>query len=182
MFTRIRNLLTVKVGIVASVLLLSAGAAVAATGDLGELFATQQAAAENATEQVPEPADGLPDQAVAGQEHAAELAGNAEEFTQTVRDTIDEYLVALRDWTTCVSDNASSRGTLQSDPATQTQGAFDPTEGCDARPELDLPAPGDFGLDGDGESDLGGGPPDNVPLGPPEDAGSPPGLPGGPDA
>lgn len=68
----------------------------------------------------------LPDEAVAGQATAEEKKAAADGFTQ-----------AIRDWTACVSGNAEA----QEDEETREEGAFDPREGCDDRPD-----PHDSGL------------------------------------
>jgi hypothetical protein len=168
--------------------LLGAGVAAAATGNLPA--PAQEAVAGVASQlgiNMPNAADELPEQAAAGQATAAanqtfaeEIASSAQEFTDAVQETVGEYTTALDAWTDCVADNASERGSTQSNADTRTEGEFDPTEGCGEKPVLVVPNPADFGLGATGNRPEEAGPPPDVPQGPPEEAGPPADVPQGP--
>lgn len=120
-------------------------------------------------------------------EIAKQNAAEAQAFTDTVKETVATHVEAIKAWTSCLATNASARGEVEGDPA--EAGAFDPTEGCDDRPVLDMPHPRDFITAGDGADDDGNGPPDGVPFGNgdgeedgDDDAGPPSWVTGGPPA
>lgn len=193
--TPVRRVLATKAAaVVFATLLLGSGVAAAASGSLPA--PVQQAVARVAAQvgiQIPglavDAVDAdLPDPEPAGHEPDGDghdlgesRAAMAEAYTDAVRQVVLDYKSALEEWTACVAANAAGRGETQSDESTRTEGAFDPTQGCDPRPELTVPDPVEFGL---------GGPPDEVPgrgrpdgVGAPEGVitGGPPESPGPPD-
>ncbi len=190
---RRRRLLTKAAVVGLAAVLMGGGIASAATGNLPA--PAQEALANLAARlgiELPNPARPLPH--VAGpttadvKPEAAVQAANAGVFTTAVQETIDEYTSALKAWAACVASNASERGTTQRGSATRTAGPFDPTAGCDPKPQLDVPNPVDFDLTETGTgaggaeedsqpADHPNGPPADNPNGPPPDTGPPAGLP-----
>ena len=179
MLTTLRSRLGSKaaaLGIAA--VLLGGGVAAAATGNLPT--PAQEAMARVAAQigiNVSNGDDELPEEAAAtaaaNQAFAAVLADNAQLFAEEVQETIGEYTTVLEVWTDCIADNASGRGSTQSNPGTRTEGEFDPTAGCEEKPVLLIPDPAVFGLadpeDVGPPSDLPLGPPSDLPVGPPSD-------------
>jgi hypothetical protein len=189
MFTTLKRRLATRAAAVSmATLLLGAAVAGAATGNFPGQDAVSNAFAQagidiaNLDGDLPDPAGAGQDTAAENKAAAEEMAANAEAFTSAVAETIDQYTAALDEWTTCVGENAASRGTTQSDEATRSEDPFDPTEGCDPRPVLVIPDPADFGLtgpDGEGKPEDVGQPegvgrPEGV--GQPEDVGQPEGV------
>jgi hypothetical protein len=155
LFTKLTSL-----AMVALVLLIGAGAAL--SGDLPN--GVQDAVAEAAG------AVGfdVPTSSEQGQWGAQDAAPRSDDHVQAVHETIDDHATALDAWTTCVTEAAASRGSLQSDPDTRVEGEkFDPKVGCDPKPKLNLPRPADNGVDGPQSGDT----PDKP--GRPDDPGKP---------
>jgi len=185
---RKRRLVTKAAVVGLAAVLMGGGIASAAAGNLPG--PAQEALANLAARvgiELPNPARELPEEAGAeqaiadaNQPEAADMATNAGLFTTAVQETIAEYTSALNAWTACVAGNASERGTTQRDPVTRTDGPFDPTAGCDPKPQLDVPDPADLGPtgpeDGAGAAEEDS-PPADHPNGPPQDGGPPAGLP-----
>jgi hypothetical protein len=106
LFTKLTSL-----AMVALVLLIGAGAAL--SGDLPS--GVQDAVAEAASAvgfDVPTSGD-------QGQWGAQDAAPRSHDRVQAVHETIDVHTSALDAWTTCVTEAAASRGSLQSDPDTR---------------------------------------------------------------
>ena len=153
--------------------LMGGSVASAATGNLPG--SAQEAMADLAAQigiDLPRSAREIPDKAVATQ---------AIVFTTPV--PAIEFMSALKAWNACVAGNASERGTTQRDPETRVEGPFDPTAGCDPKPELDAGESTDFAptgpKSGPGASEGAGPPAGTGPPaepGPPPDAGPPPGV------
>ena len=192
-----RALATKAAAVVFATLLLGGGVAAAASGSLPA--PVQQAVARVAAQvgiQIPgpvvDPVDAdLPDPGAAGEQitvepqQVPELLGEeraelAQAYTEAVQEVVAEYTEALDSWAACVAANAAARGETQRDEETRTEGAFDPTEGCDPRPTLSVPDPVEFGLGGSPAVVTGqgrpedAGPPEGV--GPPEEVGPPEGV------
>ncbi|MPZ54070.1 MAG: hypothetical protein GEU79_15285 [Acidimicrobiia bacterium] len=168
MMTRLRTRVASKVAVASiATLLLGGSVAAAATGNLpqpaqqafanmGALFGIEMSAAPE------DPGGDAPGEANSDAAHS---------FSESVREAVDEYRSALTEWTDCVSENAASRGDTQNDPETRTEGPFDPTEGCDPKPILDIPEPDMPAETGPPETVPGDtAPPDTVPptTGPPD--------------
>lgn len=81
------------------------------------------------------------DIAATNQEAAEEKAAAAEAHSEDVGEAIATYTGQLDEWTSCVAENAASRGDTQSDPETRSDEPFDPKDGCEDKPVLELPEP-----------------------------------------
>lgn len=75
------------------------------------------------------------DEIGSGEAEGEANAAAAEEHVNALEAERQAFLDQLDTWTTCVAENASARGDTQSDPATRTEGEFDPTTACGAKPE-----------------------------------------------
>lgn len=188
-----RRLGTRAAAVAFALLLLGAGVAAAATGTLPD---PAQTAIANVAAQIgldipgadQEPGDEV---SAASSVYSGEVAENAQEYVQAVRQAVNRYTEELEGWVDCVKESSA--------PA------------CGDKPKLDMPHPSNFGLgppedagppehsgapDHAGPSGQGGPPDDPAPpgqagqpeeTGPPDDKGPPeqagkPDEPGPPDS